>query len=165
MLLGCYSSTIHIPEIVVCLARGCLLKEGVSNSSSRQATTPAKYAEGTLTTNKNAVTRERGCRDTRKLVSHPEGQYVHADASGIRRELLIHPEILESEAMMLRFTNHSHNNTLRGKGGFDVCHARLKRGTKPGTTAPCFHFEGKTNSSRKKMKCGTTINSTTNKTL
>ena len=47
---------------VTCLAR-CLMNEGASHSSVRQARTSARYDEGTLTANHNAATGERGCHN------------------------------------------------------------------------------------------------------
>ena len=46
--------------LLSCLLAGCLLNEGARESSSRQAITPARYDEGTLATNHNAATGERG---------------------------------------------------------------------------------------------------------
>ena len=50
---------------VACLLVGCLLNKGATESSSRQAITPARYDEGTLATNHNAATGERGYHNTR----------------------------------------------------------------------------------------------------
>ena len=49
--------------VAACLAR-CLLNEGARHSSERQAITPARYDEGTLATNDNAGTGERGYHNT-----------------------------------------------------------------------------------------------------
>ena len=46
------------------LLAGCLLNKGARGSSFRQATTPARYDEGTLATNHNAATGRRGYHDT-----------------------------------------------------------------------------------------------------
>ena len=45
---------------ISCLLAGCFLNEGARESLSRLAITPAKYDEGTLATNHNAATGERG---------------------------------------------------------------------------------------------------------
>ena len=45
--------------VAVCLAR-CLLNEGARGSSEKQAITPVRYDEGTIATNHNAPTGERG---------------------------------------------------------------------------------------------------------
>ena len=47
-----------------CLLARCLLNEGATESSSRQAITPARYDEGTLATNHNAATGETGYHNT-----------------------------------------------------------------------------------------------------
>ena len=56
-MLGRYSS---FEYVLACLLARCLLNEGARESSSRQATTPARYEEGTLVTNQNAGKGERG---------------------------------------------------------------------------------------------------------
>ena len=53
----------EIVASISCLLAGCLLNEEVRESSSKQAITPAKYDEGTLATDRNAATGERGYRN------------------------------------------------------------------------------------------------------
>ena len=49
--------------VAVCLAR-CLLNEGATLSSEKQAIAPARYDEGTIATTRNAATGERGYHNT-----------------------------------------------------------------------------------------------------
>ena len=55
-MLGIYSC---FDKLLACLLAGCLMNEGARKSSYRQAITPAKYDEGTCTTNHNAAARKR----------------------------------------------------------------------------------------------------------
>ena len=49
--------------VAACLAR-CLLNAGARRSSEKQAITPVRYNEGTIVTNHNAATGERGYHNT-----------------------------------------------------------------------------------------------------
>ena len=61
---------IWLLRLVACLPAGCLVNEGARESSSRLAVTPAKYHEGTLATNHNATTGERGYHDKERRGTH-----------------------------------------------------------------------------------------------
>ena len=74
-MLGSCSSFLYL--VACSLAGGCLLNEGPRESLSRQATTPARYDEGTLATDYNSATGERGYHTT---LAHPEEPYICADA-------------------------------------------------------------------------------------
>ena len=61
-----------IKIVAACLAR-CLLNEGARCSSAKQAITPVRYDEGTIATNHDAATGERGYHNT-----SPPGRAVYA---------------------------------------------------------------------------------------
>ena len=65
VLDGCVEEKyIIVACIINCLLAGCLLREGARQYSPRQAITPARYDEGTLVTNDDAATEERGYHNT-----------------------------------------------------------------------------------------------------
>ena len=93
--------------VATCLARS-LVNEGARHSSERQAIRPARYGEGTLATDHNAATGDRGYTMT---LAHPEGSYIqiHKENLGTNQT---RPENLENGSKKRRFTAHSHTSYL-----------------------------------------------------